>query len=202
MMVSNDSNFKDAKWQPYKTRTFWQLSEGDGEKKIYVKFRDLVGNESKSVADDIILDTKDPFDISIILNKGQEATNNFDGVVLAQVRAKEAILMQVSNTADYRNARWIGYTELNFDWKLAGGDGDKVVYVRFQDKAGNISESVSDKIRLDRRPPYAGSVVINDGAAITNNSDKKVQLNLHAEGAVEMRISNDFRFTNSEWGTL
>ncbi len=199
MAISNTNDFSNSNWIPYEEVKMWKLAGDDGEKTVSVKYKDFIGNESASVSDGIILDRKAPTNGSIILNKGAEATNNLNGVVLTSIKAVDAVKMQVSNTADYNNARWLGYSELNFDWALAGSDGLKVVYVRFKDRAGNISETYLDSIRLDRQPPIKGTVQIDGGANITNNSNKKVNLILYAEGVKEMRISNNYRFDDSEW---
>jgi hypothetical protein len=199
MAISNTNDFSNSSWIPYEEVKKWGLSGEDGEKTVYVKYKDFIGNESESVSDGIILDRKAPTNGSIILNKGADATNNLNGIVLASIKAVDAVKMQVSNTADYNSARWLGYSELNFDWPLAGSDGMKTVYVRFKDRAGNISETYLDSIRLDRQPPIKGTVEIDGGARITNNSNKKVKLLLHAEGVKEMRISNNYRFDDSQW---
>ncbi|QJC52509.1 DNRLRE domain-containing protein [Paenibacillus albicereus] len=41
---------------------------------------------------------------------------------------------------------------------LPAGDGEKTVYVRYIDKAGNVSESISDTIELDTTPPVVAGV--------------------------------------------
>jgi len=40
MMVSNDSGFSGAAWEPYNTTMPWTLSDGTGTKTVYVKYRD------------------------------------------------------------------------------------------------------------------------------------------------------------------
>jgi len=52
-------------------------------------------------------------------------------------------------------------------WQLSAGDGNKTVYVRFKDAAGNISEAVSDEIILDTVVPQAAVNVeyLSDGKA-------------------------------------
>lgn len=199
MQISNKSDFSGSGWEPYQTIKEWKLEGSDGSKQVFIKFRDFVGNESKVVSDSITLDRKAPTNCSIILNKGAEATNNYDKVVLVKVKADDAVKMQVSNTADFKGARWLGYSALNFDWRLAGNDGMKVVYIRFKDQSGNITESFADSIELDRKPPIAGSVLIDGGSQITNNNNKKVNLKLHAQDVSEMRISNNYFFNGAEW---
>jgi len=59
MIVSKDSNFVGASWQPYQANFDFTLSSGDGEKIIYVKVRDENLKESSANAS-IILDTTAP----------------------------------------------------------------------------------------------------------------------------------------------
>ncbi|MBU1121998.1 MAG: PQQ-binding-like beta-propeller repeat protein [Candidatus Omnitrophica bacterium] len=64
-MVSEDSDFTDADWQDYSEREQFTLSQGEGEKTIYVKFQDAEGNETAVISKEIIVDTTPP-DIWII----------------------------------------------------------------------------------------------------------------------------------------
>lgn len=58
MRVSNDPGMADAQWEPYQSSRSWTLEAGDGEKTVYVKFRDAADNESAIVSDSIELDTR------------------------------------------------------------------------------------------------------------------------------------------------
>jgi hypothetical protein len=59
MCFSNDgSTWTD--WEDYSTSKSWTLSPGDGLKTVYVKFKDIAGNESSVCTDNIILDTTPP----------------------------------------------------------------------------------------------------------------------------------------------
>jgi hypothetical protein len=57
MAISNSADFTDVGWEDYATSTIWTLTEGDGEKTVYVKFRSPDGNVSEVVSDTIILVT-------------------------------------------------------------------------------------------------------------------------------------------------
>jgi hypothetical protein len=107
--------------------------------------------------------------------------------------------MQISDNPQFRNARWLPYSNKNTNWQLPGEDGEKTVDIRYKDEAGNITETVSDKIVLDRTPPMIGSVKINNGDRITNNANKTIVLNLEAEDAKQMMISNRYDFFDAEW---
>lgn len=59
MKISNDPQFEDAVWEPFVNTKTWLLTENDGEKIVYAKFRDQKDRESlNAVSDKIILDTK------------------------------------------------------------------------------------------------------------------------------------------------
>ncbi|MCS6967453.1 MAG: hypothetical protein RMJ44_03420 [Cytophagales bacterium] len=197
MMISNNSTFVGAKWQPYATNIEWTLEGEDGLKNVVAKFRDQAGNESDVVADNIILDRKPPFDCSITINRGDSVTNDPDKVVVLKLKAKQASLMIIANTPDFAGERWRGYSEANITWALSGGDGLKTVYAKFKDEAGNETPVYSASILLDRTPPKKGTVKI-----LAENQQVKTQqvtLELHAQDAVEMMISNFFDFKNAKW---
>jgi len=54
-------------------------------------------------------------------------------------------------------------------WTLASGDGNKTVYVKYEDSAGNWSNSYSDTIILDESAPSA-PVVTDDGPTTPSDS--------------------------------
>ena len=59
MRLSNDNiNFTD--WEPFTTNKSWTLSSVDGEKRVYVQYRDGAGNWSERFSDSINLDTTKP----------------------------------------------------------------------------------------------------------------------------------------------
>ncbi len=58
MQISNSSDLAGAQWEPYRVTPAWELLAGDGEKTVYARFRDADDNESDTVNDDIVLDTR------------------------------------------------------------------------------------------------------------------------------------------------
>ena len=59
MLIGNDSLFSNSNWENYLTSRSWVLTAGDGQKTVYVKYKDLDGNESFGFYQDkIILDTQ------------------------------------------------------------------------------------------------------------------------------------------------
>jgi hypothetical protein len=60
MIVSENSDFAGASWEGYASVYAYSLSVGDGEKMVYVRFRDSFGNETASYSASIILDMTPP----------------------------------------------------------------------------------------------------------------------------------------------
>ena len=83
---------------------------------------------------------------TVLINGGAQIVNqlavevNIQGPILRDLGVPEVILMQVSNTPSFDTAVWQPY-EMNLDWVLDPdpGTGLASVYVRFLDRAGNVS---------------------------------------------------------------
>ena len=54
VMLSNEPEFAGAQWEKYELHKPWTLSPGNGQKTVYVKYRDPLGDEVTS-SDDILL---------------------------------------------------------------------------------------------------------------------------------------------------
>jgi len=59
MRFSEDGTTWSA-WEPFATSKEWVVSNGDGEKSVYVQFKDAAGNESDAAQDIIVLDKTPP----------------------------------------------------------------------------------------------------------------------------------------------
>ncbi|WP_338762727.1 hypothetical protein WAF17_18180 [Bernardetia sp. ABR2-2B] len=150
MMVSDNEAFEGQEWQPIKKYFKWTLSEGDGEKKLYAKFRDNAKNETEVVSASIDVDSTPPSDTMITINGGDQTSRHIDGIVELTIKAKDAKYMMLSNSDNFRGGRWLPYEELVSDWRLMGENGKKAVFIKFKDDAGNESEVISDEIVLIR----------------------------------------------------
>ena len=83
---------------------------------------------------------------------------------------------------------WIPYAEI-INIRLTDGGGKKNITVRLRDSGGNISESATTSITLDKSIPSNISVSISNGAEYTESHS--VTLSLSADNAREMYISGD-----------
>ncbi|MDM8525995.1 hypothetical protein QUF80_21690, partial [Desulfococcaceae bacterium HSG8] len=50
MYISNTGHGQDGKWEKWQKENEWQLTGDEGEKKIFVRFRDRAGNTSDTIA--------------------------------------------------------------------------------------------------------------------------------------------------------
>jgi hypothetical protein len=209
MIISNDPNFSEANWESFTSSKTWTLTQGDGEKTVYAKFRDVVGNETSPVSDSIILDTTSPAGL-IIINNGDEYTNQLSVTLTLSASFKPIVQrgpakvigrlsseeMLISNRPDFSGAIWQAYAS-PIEWTLDAGDGVKTVYAKFRDKAGNESDRALDSIILDTTPPSSPSLAINEDNLWT--TDLSVVLTLSAIDADFMLISNRSDFNGADW---
>ena len=209
MIISNDPNFSGATWEPFTSSKTWTLIQGDGEKTVYAKFRDVVGNETSPVSDSIILDSTSPAGL-IIINNGDEYTNQLSVTLTLSASFKPIVQrgpakvigrlsseeMLISNRPDFSGAIWQAYAS-PIEWTLDAGDGVKTVYAKFRDKAGNESDVASDSIILDTTPPSSPSLAINEDDLYT--TDPSVTLSLSVVGGDSMMVSNRSDFRDARW---
>lgn len=139
MQIANDEAFTDTtSWLVFMENYDWVLSEGQGKKKVFVKFKDVDGNVSQAVFDEIIYDNEPPSEGKIVIDKGAETTKNRDNIVNLSIQAKDAELMLVSNRLDFAGARWQLFQK-ELKWTMMAGEGKRTVYVKFKDKYENES---------------------------------------------------------------
>ncbi len=203
VMLSNTSSFYGKRWRLFKNDEVldWRLIRGDdGPRNVIVKFRDKAGNESEVVSDEIIIDTKAPFDVYIQYNNSKKFLTNQNKKLQVNLFARGADSVAIAiNEPEFLNTEWEPYST-TWEKQLKGEDGTRTVYVKFKDFAGNETEVFSQEVILDTTPPTNCEVIINGGAESTNQLDKLVMVSLQAEGAAFLKISNDpLQFEKARW---
>lgn len=118
MMISNTSNFAWINWENYATGKAWTLTENNGTKTVYIKFRDASGNESPTYNDSIFytpVESSLTFGswISIYSNTSQiELFWNCKYIDTYGVENSQSIKYSINNTAsgslDCINNSWSG----------------------------------------------------------------------------------------------
>jgi hypothetical protein len=201
-MISEDPEFADVEWLPFKNVTAWVFSELEEEKTLYAKFKDPAGNISELVTAKIKLDYTPPLCEEFLIDEGSDFCNNPQKKVNLKIKAPDAIKMAISNTpiSDPMDPStvWEEYSE-NKEWELDGEDGLKTIYLVLQDEAGNFSGRYNERIILDRVGPTNPTVVINSDRKFVPPGGRKVPLELSAEGADKVFITEDPKFENGRW---
>ncbi|MFQ6041511.1 MAG: hypothetical protein ACE5PV_11695, partial [Candidatus Poribacteria bacterium] len=144
-----DSN--TFQWISYATELVVNLTDGDGEKRVLVRFRDAALNESESQAN-IIFDRFLPKAAQILIEDGKSHTaSRAVNLTLSAENAVEMYLKGdiVDNKATFE---WIPFASQQ-KVTLTQVDGEKRVVAIFRNLARIESEPVSASIILDSEPP-------------------------------------------------
>ncbi|MCX6035203.1 MAG: C39 family peptidase [Chloroflexi bacterium] len=187
---SNDWSTWSA-WESYATNKSWTLSSGDGSKTVYVRYQDNAGNISTPATDTITLDTVAPAGSVVIDGSATYAASTGVNLTLSATDATSGIAqMSFSNNGSTWSA-WKSYATSKA-WTLSSGDGNKTVYAKYKDNAGNISDAGTDTITLDTVAP-AGSVVIDGGATFAASTSVNLTLSAtdDTSGVAQMRFGDN-----------
>lgn len=194
MMLANSCSLTDwlvlpdGAWEAYSATKTWALSSGDGFKIIYVKFKDVNGNESPIFTADIFLDRQSPAGI-LAVNLGASSTktstvtlnllaadnadaygafNGLNGLTAFGILDAGAREMLISNASDFNGAVWEPYVPAK-SWALLPGEGVKTVFVKLRDMAGNVSSVISDQIEVKTSAPALSITTPSDLTNILTN---------------------------------
>jgi hypothetical protein len=152
--VSDMSFSSDEKswtpWESFRRKRSFTLPNGDGEKTIYIQVRDKVGNIAQIVSDSIILDTKPPHSLSILINDGNPETNLTLVPLKLDAIDDTSGIYQFSlslNGVDW--STWENFTETRVKYfKLPDGNGLKTIYFNVKDRVGNIAKPINASIYM------------------------------------------------------
>lgn len=197
MQVSENNAFTGAAWEPFAAARLWVLSSGDGPKTVYVRFRDPAGHITAYVSDGISLDQMPPVLVApaVRINAGAAYANQVTVTLnLQYVDAVSAVVAQdIGLLFPTATANLPGGGAHALPITLTGGEGTRLVYVRFYDAAGNTSVQ-SASIVLDITPPSLAAVRIDDGAPYNNSAAGTASLGItgldNLSGLAQMRVSN------------
>ena len=169
MLISNDGGFGGVTWEPFTTSKPWAITSlgiAVIPRTVYVKFK-TGGRTSGLYQDDIILDTTPPSGSVTLSAPVSTLTVTGPAYPTAPMRHSTTALtytnylplvitpkqielrlsatddvsgvdaMVISDRADFAHASWEVFT-LKKSWLLAANDA-RTFYVRFRDRAGNLS---------------------------------------------------------------
>jgi fibronectin type 3 domain-containing protein len=188
MMFANDSAFAGADWEPFAVSRLWELTPGDGTKKVYAKFRNAGDQETSNPAKaEIILDT-----VAII--KSVEEDSKGRALKASEILHLRLIAGEKEGTATadiVDNVNGASGQERNIRLHDDGTNGDKTakdgiyerdfsvrpglemvnayVYGNFTDAAGNVAPVATAAGRVTiQSPPTA--VVLQEPTTIAGSS--------------------------------
>ena len=189
MMISENADFSGASYEifvPLIPKNY-TLSDGDGTKTIYVKYKDTAGNETtETISASILLDTNPPTNGSITINNGASFTDSRYATL--KLNATGATEMIISDRSDFSGATYEAYATSK-SFTLSSGDGTKIIYVKYKDALGNETDTISDRIVLDTyvapdEPQYGtvfGYITDENGNPIPN-----VLVELHSDPTTDL----------------
>jgi len=150
----------------------WNTSGINAVIRVRVSITDSQGSTANDESDNFVtIDNTAPSGLSILINNGTAATNNPE-VSLSLTANSDANQMQFScdnsNYSGWENFATTKTFNTNSGSGCSSGDGNKTVYFKAKDKAGNISAIAADSIMLDTIPPTI--ITSLDGAIQGNES--------------------------------
>ncbi|MCX7943547.1 MAG: fibronectin type III domain-containing protein [Deltaproteobacteria bacterium] len=202
--VSNDS-VMDCATATYFTVTFtgspptatisgYQLNGGTGTKTVYACFKDDAGNYTSRVSDTIDLDQSSPYGLSFSISGGATYTTsgtvNLTSISVTDNRDSAAnMFIKLSNCADFgsggcNTTAWISPVPSTYNnWNLTSGEGQKYVFAKVRDYAGNESTTAYDDIFYDSGNPIAYYLTINNDAVYTTSLTVNLQMSAYDSGS-------------------
>ena len=135
-------------WEKFLNTRFLSLTNEEGKKLVYFNVRDNAGNTADPIFESIVLDTKPPYSLSISINDGATDTNSTFVKLNVDARDNTSGVDQISFSTDAEN--WTDWEPFSLDSSitLPPDDGEKIIYLRVKDHAGNIANPVSATISL------------------------------------------------------
>jgi hypothetical protein len=158
----------DGNWADEKPLILTDVPEGRSF--VYLWLEDLAGNSfySNYGIVETKLDIVPPHGLSIEINNNAKYTRNSEVQLDLEAFDKYSGIDLMSFSFDGDDwTEWESFKK-TYSLNLPNIEGEKTIYFRVKDKAGNIAET-SDTIILDTAPPFSLSILINGGADETDN---------------------------------
>ena len=195
----NETGVLDANgWQAYQGAHSMVLSDVQGDHTIYTWVRDAAGNSQATPSTVTVrLDTVAPTAISFDIAEG-EFSNSVTLTVNFTYSGTDTVVEVGDDVGLLSPTTVTGVTTTPFTLSSSNqNDGDKTIYARFCDPAGNCSALQQKVVTLDRTPPTNISAVIEDG--ITHTATELVELVLNATGADDMKLGEAADLSDGVW---
>lgn len=158
-------------WENYSTSKTWSLSSGDGDKTVYVQFRDEYDNSSQ-YSSSILLDKTPPAGTVSLVSKyinTTSATLNFSNMYDNLTTVTSFRYSQ--DFAAISSAAWEPFSSLK-NITIDNTEGEQEIYIQFKDGTGNTSTVFSTTAVYDKTKPvnvYITSPLLSTYHSLTSN---------------------------------
>jgi hypothetical protein len=165
MQLSETSDFAGANWEAFAPTKQW-ASETEGNKTVFVRFRDSAGNISPTSHLHFLYDVNPPQGSVYIDNPwinqnitfAKINTFAFDGAYEYEGEYPDpgpyigtVSDMRISTEPTFEKSVWQPYTNtITIPVNFAKSPS---VYIQYRDSAGNVSETFSDTLKMDTTSP-------------------------------------------------
>ncbi|MBP7632988.1 Ig-like domain repeat protein [Candidatus Ozemobacteraceae bacterium] len=155
--VSNDGSSWST-WFDYETTKAWLLNAGDGNKIVYVQFKDNAENVSITYTDGIALDSSGPSG-TFSTSKTYTTTRNIDLLFTAtDVNGVSSIVFSRQGPDGLLASQSSAFDPI-MPHTLPPQNGTYVFYAQFFDGLGNSSEVLTTTVYFDGTPPPAPTML-------------------------------------------
>ncbi|WP_455393143.1 Kelch repeat-containing protein [[Eubacterium] cellulosolvens] len=161
---------------------------------------DETGNiESLNGGTAFLFDSEPPDERFVYINNGEEYTNSNKVVLSLQAMDSGSGVAEMAFSND--DIIWSSWEPFNStkSFEVKTGDGEKIVFFKVRDYAGNIAKQVHDTIILDTIPPEQLAIIINKGAQYTNSN--LLEFDLYAIDGTSGLGEMIFSFDSVNWLT-
>jgi len=157
---------------------------------------DLAENIQEPYSENTFMYDVSPPHTSILINDDAKYTNSTN--VILSLEALDSGSGVDTIELSFDGTSWLSGDSFNNtqSHELFGSDGEKTVYLKVTDLAGNVAEPVFDTIILDTTPPEYLSIAINNDNEYTNN--RQALLNLNASDLLS-GIKDVSYFIGDDW---
>jgi hypothetical protein len=150
ILLSNKSNFADAKWQKAETILYWQMIPKLNQN-FYFQLKFANNDKTQVYCNNPNRQEWHCFqDSKLLINTHAEYTTQTE--VTLDIFSLNAKYMLIGNDSIFENSKWQPYSTQVL-WKLDENNGLKRVYIKFRDSIHNTNKILSDEIILDTEPP-------------------------------------------------
>ncbi|MGB9600033.1 MAG: hypothetical protein ACPL7I_05735, partial [Myxococcota bacterium] len=188
------------------------LSDGDGEKRVYVRFLDETNTTPLDLMEGVtILDTVAPDVTRVVINGGSKHINkdNNTGEISVSISGLDITSGVYQYAYQFEGGTYSPYKDfvsnLIVNYEPAGVDGEKRIYIKMRDFAGNESNDLdldaTASIIVDTVEPLGTGISIKEDAKDVNNvkyvKNQMITVQITKGDAVRMRLSESTDFENS-----